>query len=201
MKTRVIVAAVATAVLGFPTGVHAATQYGPYTLGANGSIVSVTLPGGLWVATVTGTYKYDNKPFVPGWDSQEADAECSTASPVGDGTLDTVTEPDGLVPISPTVVGEWQRYRYLFITEPVGYMGYHPRDPLDVFVNNQMTEWFPPNPTLLGPPGLILGCDTATHRYQTVLRSDGRTPTTFQIFDLNYSDNSGALTVEVTQLG
>jgi hypothetical protein len=34
-----------------------------------------------------------------------------------------------------------------------------------------------------------------------VLRSDGRTPTTFQIFDLNYSDNSGALTVEVTQLG
>ena len=159
------------------------------------------LPAGVWTAAVTGTYSYDDDAHGAGYDSQRADAECSTASPFGDGIVDTVAEPgDGMIPVAPSPIGEWQPYRYLVISEPASLAGAYPNDPLDLLVNGLPTAWVAPKPTFAtDAPGAVANCDTLTHRYETAIMSDGSTPTTFQIYDLYYLDNAGALNVVLTR--
>jgi hypothetical protein len=160
------------------------------------------LPAGVWNAVATGTYTYDDLTSAfPDWDSQQADAECSTASPFGDGLLDVILAPDA-VPLAPTPVAEWQRYRYLIIA--TGMPGLFLKDPLDLQIDGlPINEWVPASPTIVdhNPDGVVALCDTATHSYETVFLSDGDSPTTFRIYDPgDLFDNNGQLSVTVHQV-
>jgi hypothetical protein len=182
-------------------------RIGPFTVPATGGVVSINVPAGVWLATATGTYKYDDLPTTS-YDLQAADAFCSTASPYGDGLYDTVLEPDGYVdqiaaafgvPFAPSsLLSPWVPLRYIAIVEPPTLNGFYFKDPLELQINHNLTAWAALIPT--GFDGVTVACDTTTHTYNSVFVSNGARPTDFQIYDLYYGDNVGSLQVTLTQV-
>jgi len=216
-------AALAVNVVGVPAA-HAAVFTTPpivITVSAtNPSGTTLTLPcsSGLpvcvWDAAVTGVYDYDTNAVG----DQLADAECSTNdhSSNGPGLLDAVLYPLGL---EPSPISEWQRYRYVPPTNPeaitgllgLGFFGdtldleWGPVNPADGNPFLLPVEWIPGSPTVVdysdpAGPGVVVGCDTGTHTYDTAVVSDGVDATNFTIVDTFYPDNSGSLTVTLHEV-
>lgn len=191
-----------------PTRAHALLgTIGPFNVPATGGVVSIDVPPGIWLATATGTYAYDDLPTTA-YDLQQADAFCSTGSPYGDGLYDTLLEPGGYVdeiadafgvPVTPSsLLSAWVPFRYIAIVEPPSLNGFYFKDPLQLQINHELTAWVAQIPAGIRP--LKAGCDTATHTYHTVFTSNGSDPTAFQIYDLYYGDNVGSLRVTLNQL-
>jgi hypothetical protein len=212
------VIAVAVNIVGGPAA-HASVASTPPTVisvaanDAKGTTLVLPCHSGLpicvWDAEAFGVVDYDND--VAG--DQLADAECNTNdhSTEGPGLLDAILYPLGL---EPSPINEWQRYRYVPPTNPeaitgllgLGFFGdtldleWGPVNPVDGNPFLLPVEWIPGSPTVVdysepAGPGIVVGCDTGTHSYDTLVLSDGVDATNFTFVDTYYPDNGGSFTV------
>lgn len=170
-----------------------------FDLSANGTPIAILAGAGVYNVTVTGAYDYDI--VRPG--AQLADAECSTDTPLWDGVVDQIANGLGLYP---TPLSQWQRWRFGFALPFDFFTNYILEDTLDVYIDAglglglQPAAWAPLAPTLVDAGGgVVAGCDTTTHAYETVVVGLGD-PITFRIFDVFYPDNLGSLHVKVHQV-
>jgi len=196
-----------------PTGAHAAlgTSFGEYKLhAATNEHLSVLLPPGVYDVTAIGTYIHDDSLNPP----LQADAECTEGGAsrghpeAWQDPLDVIAGATG----RPQAVSTWHPFRYIvngqydgspqrnltYTTDPLA-------DPFDIYVNGRAVAWVPTFPTPLDPStnAVDLGCNTATHQYDTVVVSDGATPTVLNVYDPNYADDqdvNNGITIQIGQL-
>jgi hypothetical protein len=199
------IAAIGMVMFTPPAPASQLSTVGPVMLNSNGDTVLLGLSG-IYLATVSGTYLYDNR--IP----TSADAECSQSHPLSTAVADRIAHDDlglGYGNLYPSPLSQWQRYRYgisldgLLSAPPNPFFTEDPRDDvLDVYIDGSAQLWIPvlPTPVDVAPgPGLDAGCNTRDHTYSTLVIAVGGA-TAFRIFDVNYGDNSGRLSLTVTKL-
>ncbi|HUS62071.1 MAG TPA: hypothetical protein VMY34_07725 [Acidimicrobiales bacterium] len=140
---------------------------------------------------VSGLIDYDND--LAG--DQLADGECTIRSDKP-GIL-------GSPPLGQLPIDRYQRHRYAFYeTDPTKLIGRDLYDPdpqddsTDLYLDGRNVEWLPSSPTTTTP----LGCDSG-HSYSTLFVPTEDGSINARVFDIYYLDNSGSLTVTITDLG